>query len=136
MADHRGGPRLYRADRVAAATLTDEPVRRRAGVELADVWEVLRRQVEERPAGVLVTARVRRSRLDMLLRLRGPQLTGPPSDGDPATVEFAFPDVRAARGLLGFGTDVEVIAPRAAREELARAAAEAVALYADATDPD
>lgn len=49
VADRRGGPRLFRADRVRVATLLPDPVRRRPGVELADVWEVLRRQVEERP---------------------------------------------------------------------------------------
>lgn len=49
VADRRGAPRLFRADRVRSATLLPDPVRRRPGVELADAWEVLRRQVEERP---------------------------------------------------------------------------------------
>ncbi|CAL9446052.1 hypothetical protein SUDANB178_02319 [Streptomyces sp. enrichment culture] len=36
VADRRGRPRLFRADRVRRARLLDEPVRRRPGVELAD----------------------------------------------------------------------------------------------------
>ncbi|MEU4210758.1 YafY family protein [Streptomyces sp. NPDC026206] len=130
VADRRARPRLFRADRVAAATVTDAPVRRREGVELADAWETLRREVEQRPADLLVTARIRRSRLDMFLRILGPQLTGPPSDGDPATVELALPEVRSARALLPFGPDVEVLTPREVREDLARVAAATVERYA------
>ncbi|WP_372408555.1 helix-turn-helix transcriptional regulator [Streptomyces luteireticuli] len=134
VADRRGRPRLFRADRVVSVTVTPAAVRRREGVELADVWEVLRREVEQRPTDVLVTARVRRSRLDMLLRLRGHQLTGPPTGGDPATVEFAFPAPGAARALLAYGGDVEVTGPDEVREDLARAAAEAAALYGGAAE--
>ncbi|MEV8332384.1 helix-turn-helix transcriptional regulator [Streptomyces niveus] len=76
VADHRGVPGLYRADRVRDAALTDAPVRRREGVELGDVWESLRRKVELRPADFEVTARVRVSRLDMFLRLQAAQLIG------------------------------------------------------------
>ncbi|RKN38146.1 helix-turn-helix transcriptional regulator [Streptomyces hoynatensis] len=71
VADLRGTPRLFRADRVAQATLTAEPARRRPGVELADAWEVVRREVEERPLPVRVTVRVRRERLGMFLRISG-----------------------------------------------------------------
>lgn len=82
VADRRGRPQLFRADRVASATLTDAPVRRRAGVGLAGVWQQLRRQVEDRPAGVRVTARIRRDRLDLAVRILGAALTGPPRTGD------------------------------------------------------
>uniref|UniRef100_UPI0034DEEF53 helix-turn-helix transcriptional regulator n=1 Tax=Streptomyces flavofungini TaxID=68200 RepID=UPI0034DEEF53 len=64
VADMDGAPRLFRADRVRAAALTGAPVVRRPGVELSDVWAVLKRQVEERPGGIDVTARVRRTRFD------------------------------------------------------------------------
>ncbi|MGW2024921.1 helix-turn-helix transcriptional regulator [Streptomyces decoyicus] len=82
VADRRGRPQLFRADRVASATLTDAPVRRRAGVALAEVWQQLRRQVEDRPADVRVTARIRRERLDLAVRILGGALTGPPRTGD------------------------------------------------------
>ncbi|MCL7496896.1 WYL domain-containing protein [Streptomyces sp. MCA2] len=82
VADRRGRPQLFRADRVASATLTDFPVRRRAGVALAEVWQQLRRQVEDRPADVRVTARIRRDRLDLAVRILGGALTGPPRTGD------------------------------------------------------
>ncbi|MEV3988907.1 WYL domain-containing protein [Streptomyces sp. NPDC049837] len=134
VADHRGAPRLYRADRIRRATVTDQRVRRRAGVELADVWEVLRRQVEERPAGLRVRARVHLSRLDLFMRLHGGLLTGEPEPepaGEWAQVGLAFPDVPHTRALLAFGANLEVLDPPEVRAELARRAARVLALYAD-----
>ncbi|WP_037858121.1 helix-turn-helix transcriptional regulator [Streptomyces sp. NRRL S-340] len=132
VADRRGAPRLFRADRVRSARILDEPVRRRPGVELADAWEVLRRRVEERPGGLDVTVRVRRERLDMFLRLHGPSLTGHPEDdgeGEWVTARLSYPAVGAVRQLLGFSDQVEVVAPPEARAELLAAAASVTGLY-------
>ncbi|MFF7727468.1 helix-turn-helix transcriptional regulator [Streptomyces sp. NPDC008001] len=129
VADRRARPQLFRTDRVAAVTVTPDPVRRRAGVELADAWDVLRREVEQRPADVRVTATVRRSRLDMFLRLHGPSVAAPPSAGDPATVELRLPELRSARALLSFGPDVEVLSPQEVRDDLAGVAAATAELY-------
>ncbi|WP_314176217.1 helix-turn-helix transcriptional regulator [Streptomyces winkii] len=166
VADRRGRARLFRADRILDAVLTDAPVQRRHGVELADAWEALRRQVEERPATVRVRARVRRRNLERFRRIVGPfvrdrpdgpeQADGPerarstdgqrpedhagPDDDtapepDPdawVPVDLAYPVLQAARQLLQFGADVEVLEPAAVRTELARAAASVTALYGDA----
>ncbi|MET8582663.1 YafY family protein [Streptomyces collinus] len=133
VADRRAAPRLFRADRVRSARLLDEPVRRRSGVELADVWEVLRRQVEERPEGAIdVTVRVRRERLDMFQRMVGALLTELPEDdgdGDWVTVRLSYPALRAVRQLLGFSDQVEVLDPPEARAELLRAVGSVTALY-------
>ncbi|WP_030233468.1 helix-turn-helix transcriptional regulator [Streptomyces sp. NRRL S-350] len=141
VADLHGEPRLFRADRVLAAETTEEVVRRRAGVGLGDAWAVLREQVERLPRELPVRVRVRRGRLDMFLRLHGGRVTVPP-DPDPGPdhrgtgpaedwveVEMAFPAPGAVRSLLALGADVEVLAPLAARRELARAAADALRLY-------
>ncbi|MFF5755060.1 helix-turn-helix transcriptional regulator [Streptomyces longwoodensis] len=133
VADRRGTPQLFRADRVRSATVLDDPVRRRPGVELADAWEVVRRQVEERPDALAVTARVRRPRLDMFLRMNAAHLTGPPAEDDGAsewvTVRLAFPFVLAVRQLLAFSDQVEVLDPPEARAELRAAAASVTQLY-------
>ncbi|WP_395369889.1 helix-turn-helix transcriptional regulator [Streptomyces tubercidicus] len=157
VADRRGRPQLFRADRVASATLTEVPVRRRAGVELAEVWQLLRRQVEHRPAEVRVTARIRRERLDLAVRILGGALTGPPRTGDDdgagdgdgsgggvrdgsgggdwATLDLAYPVLPAVRQLLQFGDSLEVLAPPEARRVMAEAAAAVTAVYAaDAAD--
>ncbi|WP_460106551.1 helix-turn-helix transcriptional regulator [Streptomyces sp. YKOK-J1] len=139
VADRRGAPRLFRADRVRSARPLDDPVRRRPGVELADVWEALRRQVEERPGdGVDVTVRVRRERLDMFRRMAAAQLTEVPDDdgvSDWVTARLSYPVLRAVRQLLGFSDQVEVVGPPEARAELLRAVRSVTALYREAA-PD
>ncbi|MEU0408885.1 YafY family protein [Streptomyces griseorubiginosus] len=132
VADRRGLPRLFRVDRVRSAAVLDDPVRRRPGVELAEVWEELRRQVEERPGGVDVTVRVRRDRLDLFQRLMTPYLAELP-EGDGAsgwvTARLVFGAVVEARQLLMFSDRVEVLAPPEVRAELAGAAASVTDLY-------
>ena len=136
VADSDGDPRLFRVSRVASAVVDSEPVRRRDGVELAQVWESLRRQVEDRPAGLPVIARVRRERLDMVGRICATNLDGPVDEaggegaGDEwVVVRLRYGGVPAARILLRFGADVEVVSPEAVRADLARVAAEVVAAY-------
>ncbi|MER6073045.1 YafY family protein [Streptomyces sp. NPDC001817] len=133
VADRRGAPRLFRADRIRSARALDEPVRRRAGVELADAWEALRRQVEERPGdGVDVTVRVRRERLDMFQRMMAAQLTELPDDdgeSDWVTARLTYPALRAVRQLLAFSDQVELLDPPEARAELLAGARSVAALY-------
>ncbi|GAA2236746.1 helix-turn-helix transcriptional regulator [Streptomyces nogalater] len=132
VADRRGRPRLFRADRVRSARLLDEPVRRRPGVELADVWEGLRRRVEERDAGVEVTVRVPRELADMFRRITAAQLTAPPEDdgeGAWVTARLAYPTLRAVRQLLAFSDRVEIVDPPEARAELVGGARSVLALY-------
>ncbi|MBD0421057.1 YafY family transcriptional regulator [Streptomyces sp. TRM S81-3] len=134
VADLLGSPRLFRADRVRGATVLDDAVRRRPGAELADVWEVLRRGVEERPGGLVVTVRVRPDRLDMFLRLNAASLAGRPEGGgggddEWATVRLAYGSVVEVRQLLAFSDRIEVVDPPEAREELARAATAVVEMY-------
>ena len=132
VADQRGEPRLFRVSRVVSAHVADDPVRRRDGAELATLWETLRRQVEDRPGGLAVTVRVRRSVLDMFGRICAAHLAGTArDDADPewAVVPLRFVAVPAARTLLSFGGDVEVISPPEVQADLAGVAAQVVAQY-------
>lgn len=139
VADVDGEPRLFRADRIQEAARTGDPVRRRAGVELAAVWEELRAQVEQRPAGVRLRVRVHRSRLDQFRRLNAAALTGEPRPDEPRPgeepgpwllAELAVSEVAWARSLLAFGPTVEVLEPPEARTLLAEVAAQVVETYA------
>ncbi|MFE7403469.1 helix-turn-helix transcriptional regulator [Streptomyces sp. NPDC057557] len=156
VADRDAVPRLFRVDRVQRASLTDDPVVRRPGVELADLWDALRKQVEERPDGVRLRVRVHRSRLDLFVRLHAGALTGEPwpeeqeeqeergsaegqgdrvraeGQGDWVRAELAVDSVEWARSLLSFGPNLEVLSPPEARTVLARHAAAVVALYGEA----
>ncbi|MGW1284098.1 helix-turn-helix transcriptional regulator [Streptomyces sp. NPDC002586] len=138
VADRRGAPQLFRADRIRSARPLEEPVRRRPGVELADAWEVLRRQVEEREGGIEVTVRVRRERLDMFRRVAAAHLAAPPDDDGESEwiiARLAYPVLAAVRQLLAFSDRVEVLDPPEARTELLAAAASVTALYEEAPGP-
>ena len=122
------------SDGVAVAD--QAPVRRRDGVELAGLWASLRREVEDRPAPLEVLVRVRREWLDLFGRMCAANLAGPLEPGPAATgesgwteVRLRFAAVKAARTLLSFGANAEVISPPEVRADLAAVAAEVVACY-------
>jgi predicted DNA-binding transcriptional regulator YafY len=138
VADQDGEPRLFRVSRVVAAEVDEEPVRRRDGVELAGLWASLRREVEDRPAPLEVLVRVRREWLDLFGRMCAANLAeplepGPAAAGEPewTEVRLRYPGVMAARPLLSFGGNVEVVSPDAVRADLAAVAAEVVGLYSN-----
>ncbi len=136
VADSGGEPRLFRVSRVVAAEVDEAPVRRRDGVELPGLWEQLRRQVEDRPAEVPVLARVRRDWLDIFGRICAGNLVGSVADAEPAgedwvQVRLRFGAVPAARTLLSFGANVEVVSPPEVRADLAEQAADVVVLYSN-----
>ncbi|MEU3528511.1 WYL domain-containing protein [Streptomyces sp. NPDC038707] len=139
VADRRGRPRLFRADRVRSARLLADPVRRRPGVELAEVWEELRQWVEERGTGIEVTVRVRRELADMFRRLVAAQLTAEPEDDGESpwvTARLAYPTLRAVRQLLGLSDRVEILDPPEARAELVAGARAVLALHGERETAD
>src|SRR5438552_11595242 len=82
VADSDGEPRLFRVSRVVSAEADEAPVRRRGGVEFAELWQALRRQIEERPTPLGVTARVRRDWLGVFRRICAAHLVdGEDDDG-------------------------------------------------------
>ncbi|MFD8573643.1 helix-turn-helix transcriptional regulator [Streptomyces sp. NPDC059639] len=134
VADRRAVPRLFRVDRTRSVTVTDAPVKRRPGIELADVWALLKRQVEQRPGGITVTARVHRSRYDLFLRMAGNSLIEhpePAEDDEWITVRLGYEVLAATRTLLPFAAHLEVLEPPEVRAELARCAADVTRLYAE-----
>jgi predicted DNA-binding transcriptional regulator YafY len=135
VADHRGKPGLFRADRVLSAAILDEPVQRRDGLELADVWELLRRGIDDIPTPIHVTVDVPREILGKFLRIHQTDLAGPPPaealDEGRVQVELAFPSLTAAEILLGFAPEAEVLTPPELRRALAHKATQAADLYTD-----
>ncbi|KND39513.1 helix-turn-helix transcriptional regulator [Streptomyces acidiscabies] len=133
VADRRSRPQLFRADRIQSAKHLTVPVKRRPGVELADAWDVLRRQVEERPSMIEVKVRVRRDALDRFLRIAATQLAHPQEELDLSTdwvpVRLTYAQLPATRQLLMFSDQVEVISPPEVRAELRTALAAVTALY-------
>ncbi len=99
VADHRGEPRLFRADRALSAVVLAEPVRRREGVGLADVWPVLRRTIDDVPTPLAVTVRVRDEVLPLFLRVHQADLADPtPAEARPAPAGGPAMAIRAGPG--------------------------------------
>ncbi|MDQ0834575.1 putative DNA-binding transcriptional regulator YafY [Streptomyces achromogenes] len=131
VADRGGKPRMFRADRVLAAEVVDEPVHRRPGQDLATVWALLRQRFESLPDGIHVHCRVRREQLEIFQRLFVSRLVAPLHlmDDGWALAELAFRELPDVRGLLSMGATVEVLDPPEARAELAAVSAELATLY-------
>ena len=142
VADHKGEPGLYRVDRARSATVLTEPVQRRDGVKLDEVWEALRRGIDDLPAPVAVTVRVRDDLLALFLRVHQVDLADPGLAESPppaaeagwSTVELRFRSLFGVQPLLAFGPGVEVLTPDEARQALARVAAATAALYEATAD--
>ena len=133
VADSGGEPRLFRVSRVASAVVDEAPARRRDGVSLAGLWASLRREVEDRPAPLEVVVRVRREWLDLFGRMSAAHMAGPlpPATGEWTQVRLRYPGVMAARPLLSFGANVEVLSPASVRADLAAVAVEIADLYSN-----
>ena len=139
VADPDGEPHLFRADRARSASVLTEPVQRRDGLGLAEVWETLRRGIDDVPASLAVTVRVRSPILALFRRVHAADLADADADSPRPTagwtqVELRFRSLYAAETLLAFGPDVEVLTPAELRQTLARKAAATAALYAPRPD--
>ncbi|MGV9317214.1 helix-turn-helix transcriptional regulator [Streptomyces sp. NPDC003691] len=136
VADKSGSPRLFRADRVVEASVIDEPVRRRPGLELADVWRTMRREAEQRRLPVQVEVRLREDALMLLRCLVRARITGDlVTDGSGwLRIVLTFDGMLETRGLLTLGGEVEVLSPPAVRDELVRVATSATSVYTDGAD--
>jgi predicted DNA-binding transcriptional regulator YafY len=135
VADSNGEPRLFRVSRVASAVGT----RRRRGAGRA--WSS--RSCGSRCGGRSRTGLLRcrwwsgcggtgwTCSAGSAANLDGPVVPAADADGDWATVRLRFAAVPAARTLLSFGGNVEVVSPPEVRADLASTAAEVVAQYSN-----
>lgn len=131
-----GEPRLYRASRVMAAALLDEPAERPRDLDVEALWERLRARVEDRPGRVVVALRARSEVAERVVRVSRAQLTEPPPDLLPPAVdgwvslELTFVAAPAAAAVLaGFGAAVHVDGPDAVRRRLRELGEELAAHY-------
>jgi predicted DNA-binding transcriptional regulator YafY len=136
IAGDRGEARLYRVSRVEAAEMLEEAADRPSGLDLDELWQDLRRRVEERGPGVEVVLKVRPERSAMLLRVAAGRLVAPADHKPPVEADgwvrhrLRFAAEGAAEGLLlGFGTDIEVLTPASLRASMGAIASAVATLY-------
>jgi predicted DNA-binding transcriptional regulator YafY len=144
VADTDAGLRTFRVGRVQGVEVTDRPVVRPEGFDLAETWQSIVAEMDERRATLRVELRVGPRAVPWLRSQYGTRLTVPPGDeradtvdpgdGGRVTVEIrAHSAESAAHELSAFGDLVEVVGPAEVRDALGRLGATLVALYGPAT---
>jgi predicted DNA-binding transcriptional regulator YafY len=132
IAGTENGQRTFRVDRVVAAEPTDEPAQRPDGFALAQAWERVVGDVEEKRsrtwARVLLDTRFVPVLRDRFGRHCHPD--GEHDDGRARMRVGAPTPLDLARDLAGWGAMIEVLDPPEVRAQLARLGAELVERYA------
>ena len=125
------GRRTFRVDRIQSVEITDDPVVRPQGFELADAWQMITTEVEQVRMPIIVRALVQQRVMSWVRYVLGTRLRiGMAIDDGRVEVEIRSPnEYSVAAELAGFGRTVEVLGPPAVRERLAEVAAELADLY-------
>jgi predicted DNA-binding transcriptional regulator YafY len=135
VADHEHAGRLFNLDRLDSYEVQSGPAATRDGQDLRSVWDQLRRQTETL-GHVIVTARLRASRVDLARRILGARLEDVrPADGGWCRANVRYPDLESVRQLLQFGDHIEVLAPAEARQRVRELAADLARRHATADLP-
>ncbi len=124
-------PRTYRLASLRAATVVGEAATRPKGFDLAQFWRdsSSRFEAELRQWPVQLRASARAVGWLRNARLVNTPQAEPAADGS-QVLEMAFEsEEAAARQLLSYGTEVEVLAPASLRTRLAALAAAVAAIY-------
>jgi len=125
------GRRTFRVDRIVEAAPTDLVAERPADFELADEWERVVAEVEQRRSLLSATVLIAGRLLPVLRDQFGRHCTEVETLADGRVrVRVAAPmALSIAETLAGWGAAVEVLEPESVRAELARLGAELVARY-------
>ena len=125
LARRRGEERVYRVSRIVSAREREEEGARPPDFDLASAWASRSEAFERSRPQIEVTVRVPHNQVRYL---RGARIV---EDGERPTVIAQFDGLdHAFHGLMAYGPQAEVLAPRELRERIAAAATETVALYA------
>ena len=131
LARRRGEERVYRVSRIVSARERPEQGARPRDFDLAAAWAHRSEAFERSVPRIEVVVRVPRSEVRYL---RGARIV---EDGERPTVIAQYDGLdRAFVGLMAYGPQAEVLAPRELRERIAAAAAETAALYATSGGSD
>jgi predicted DNA-binding transcriptional regulator YafY len=131
------GQRTFRVERIAEALLTDTPAERPADFALAEAWERVVEQMEQRRGLVEATLLTDARYVRVLRDQHGRHFTEDGVAGDGRVrVRIAAPTpLMVAQHLAGWGALVEVLGPASVQAELARLGAELVRRYAPGREP-
>jgi predicted DNA-binding transcriptional regulator YafY len=137
VAETDAGRRTFRVDRIQSVEITEEPVVRPEGFELADAWKMITTEVELVRTPIVVRALVDPQSMSWLRHTFGTRIRigMAIADGRVEVEIRSHNEYSVAGELAGFGRAVEVTEPVDVRGRLAAIAAELGALYAVAPAP-
>jgi predicted DNA-binding transcriptional regulator YafY len=134
VAETDAGRRTFRVDRIQSVELTDQPVVRPPGFELADAWKMITTEIEHVRMPIVVRALVDQLAMPQVRYVLGSRLRiGMAIDDGRVEVEIrGQSEYSVASELAGFGGLIEVVGPPGVRARLAALAVELGALYSGA----
>jgi predicted DNA-binding transcriptional regulator YafY len=129
------GQRIFRVDRVIAAEPTDQPADRPDDFKLADAWEEVVGEMEQRRSRTWATVLLEPKFVPVLRDRFGLHchVDGEASDGRTRVRVGAPAPLDLARNLAGWGGLIEVLEPASVQADLARIGAELAGRYRDAS---
>ncbi len=137
VADTEAGMRTFRVGRVRGLVITDRPVVRPEGFDLAETWQAVVDAMDERRNAFRAVVRAEPRALGWLRSSFGSSIIVRDTlDDGRLEVEIgAWSAEVLAHDLVGFGAHVEVVHPQEVRDQLARMGAQLVVRYGSADPP-
>ncbi|HEX5946273.1 MAG TPA: YafY family protein [Acidimicrobiales bacterium] len=137
VADTEAGMRTFRVGRVRGLTMTDRPVVRPDGFDLAETWRAVVEAMDERRTAFRAVVRAEPRAMGWLRSAFGSSVVVQDTlDDGRLEVEIgAWSSEALAHDLVGFGGHVEVVRPVEVRDQMARIGEELVARYGPTGPP-
>lgn len=133
VADTEAGLRTFRVDRMTSVELTGVPVVRPAGFELAQAWQLIKDEIDQRRTPVRARAWARPQVVPMCRWMLGNRIRiGPAGADGRVEMELRGHRIESLAGeIAGLGAAIEVVDPPELRQHLARIGVELHTTYAD-----
>jgi predicted DNA-binding transcriptional regulator YafY len=127
------GLRTFRVDRVRSVGLTDEPVVRPEGFDLAEAWRLIADAVDQKRLSAWARGTADPGVVSYLRSVFGHRVRIGPAgaNGQVAFEVRAQSDWALARSLCAFGSSVEIVDPPGVRERLGWLGRQLAGLYPD-----
>src|SRR4051812_28231800 len=134
VADTDAGLRTFRVDRMTSVEPTGDPVVRPAGFDLAEAWQLITDEIEQRRTPLRARALARADVVHICRWLLGNRVRiGPAGADGRVEVELRGHSVESlAAEIAGLGAGIEIIDPPELRRHLRGIGAELSATYAEA----
>jgi predicted DNA-binding transcriptional regulator YafY len=137
VADTEAGLRTFRVDRMTSVQPTGQPVVRPAGFELAQAWQLIRDEIEQRRTPVRARALARPEVVPVCRWIFGNRVRiGPAGPDGRVEVELRGHHIQSLAGdIAGLGAALEVLDPPELRRHLAQVGVELTATYGAGARP-